>query len=222
MLRIALSIFLSGLFLGAGPCLVSCGPFLVSFIAGNKKNIKQSLWIWLIFSLSRVFAYLVLGVIAGLLSQEVIYRIYDDFLAKCIFFIGGSLVSLIGILMILNQYPQIRLCQLLKNKLVNQDTKSIAVFGLVIGLLPCAPLVTMLTYAGLISRHPGENLLYILAFGLGTATSPLLILSGLAGFIPRIISGASKTGAFGALRVFSIICGLIMIILGIQLIGKAS
>jgi sulfite exporter TauE/SafE len=83
--------------------------------------------------------------------------------------------------------------------------------------MPCAPLVSILIYAGLIAHNPFENLTYILVFGLGTSLSPLVLLSVLAGFIPRIILNAKEI----YVKVFNFICALIMLVLGLQLIRRA-
>src|SRR3989338_9489977 len=100
MLRICMSLFLSGIFLGSGPCLISCGPFLVTFIAGAKKGPKESFWIWLVFSSTRLFAYLVLGLLAGLFSQEIVYRMYQGNLGRYLLIFGGAFVLFLGTVMI--------------------------------------------------------------------------------------------------------------------------
>ncbi len=219
MIKTIASSFILGLSFGWGPCLASCGPLLLTYIAGTQKNVFKGLSAYLLFSFSRMFVYLVLGLAVFYSGKVMLTKFFNFF--PLILAGSGAFVIFLGILIALGKNINLIPCAFLHKHIIESDKKSMVTLGLVMGLLPCAPLVTMLTYAGLISRHAGENLLYTLAFGLGTAASPLLILAGLAGFIPRIISGASKTGAFTALRVFSIICGLIMIILGIQLIGKA-
>ncbi len=213
MLNIGLSLFLTGLFLGAGPCLVSCGPFLVSFIAGNKKDFKQSLWIWFVFSLSRIFAYLVLGVLTGLLSQTIISRIYEGRILKYIFICAGMFVFLIGLLMIFNKLPQIKACEILKKKLISNHSKSIIIFGLVIGFLPCAPLLGVLAYIALISKSILRGVFYCLSFGLGTLISPLIIMVLCASWLAKILG--SEERLFG---IFQKICAVIILFLGIQLI----
>lgn len=213
MLRVGISLFLSGVFLGAGPCLIGCGPLLASFIAGNKKDIKQSIRIWLIFSLSRILAYLILGLLIGLLSQEVVYRYYDSGVAKHLFIIGGIFISLIGALMVLNRLSQFKICNILNDKLIKNDTKSVFIFGLVIGLLPCAPLSGILIYVALISKSIFKAIFYCFSFGLGTFASPLIIMAICASFIAKLLGGQEK-----AFNIFQKICGLIIIILGVQLI----
>lgn len=213
MLKIALSLFLSGIFLGAGPCLVSCGPFLVSFIAGNNKNFKQSLWIWFIFSLTRIFAYLILGLIVGLLSQEFLYKIYNGNITKYIFILGGAFVFLIGTLMVFNKYPEIKACEAFKKNLLNKENKSIITFGLIIGFLPCAPLLGILTYVALISTNILKAVFYCFSFGVGTLISPLIIMAFCASAISKLL--ISQENIY---KIFKIVCGIIILFLGLRLI----
>ncbi len=212
MLKIGLSLFLTGLFLGAGPCLISCGPFLVSFIAGNKKSFKESLWICLVFSLTRLFAYLVLGVIAGLFSQTVISGIYEKGLARWLFIGAGVFVSVIGLLMIIGKYPQIKICQVLKKSLLSKDTKSIAIFGLIIGFLPCAPLLGILAYVALISKSIARAVFYCFSFGVGTLISPLILMALCASAIAKLVGSQERV-----FSIFQKICGVIILFLGLQL-----
>jgi sulfite exporter TauE/SafE len=91
------------------------------------------------------------------------------------------------------------------------------VLGLIIGLLPCAPLLAVFSYLGLVSRTWWHNLLYSLSFGLGTLLSPLLLLAGLTGLIPRFLQGKKEL----YYKIFSFISGLIIIFLGLQLAKRA-
>jgi len=213
MLSIGLSLFLTGLFLGAGPCLVSCGPFLVSFIAGNKKDFKQSLRIWFIFSISRIFAYLVLGLFTGLLSQTLISKVYETILAKYLLIFGGLFVLLIGILMIINKFPQMKLCNCLEENLISKDKISIAIFGLIVGFLPCAPLLGVLTYVALISKSILKAVFYCFSFGLGTLISPLILMVICASYISKLLGSEVRI-----YNIFQKICAAIIIFLGYQLL----
>jgi sulfite exporter TauE/SafE len=214
MLRICFSLFLSGIFLGSGPCLVSCGPFLVSFISGASKDFKESFRIWSIFSLTRIFAYTVLGFIAGLFSQEVVYRIYQGNFGRYLLIFGGIFLCFIGMVMILGGRKQNRICRVLEEGFIKRGIKSAAIFGLVIGFIPCAPLLAILSYIVLISGSWSKGMLYSFSFGLGTLISPLIILIFLASLVPKMLD---KTKFFS---IFQKLCGLIIGILGIGLIIK--
>ena len=63
MSEIALSSFLLGLAFGWGPCLASCGPLVLSYSVGTQKNHWQGLVLYLVFSASRIFIYVMLAVL---------------------------------------------------------------------------------------------------------------------------------------------------------------
>ncbi len=105
----------------------------------------------------------------------------------------------------------------LQEKMLEQDKKSTVILGLLIGFLPCAPLLVILSYVGLISKTWTNSLLYSFSFGMGTFVSPLILLAIFAGLIPQFL--LNKKAVYS--RIFSFICGLVIILLGIQLITQA-
>ena len=107
-----------------------------------------------------------------------------------------------------------RICSLVSGW-VNRRLSGIqpAVLGLIVGLLPCAPLLAALSYIGLVSFSWQRCIIYSLVFGLGTLISPLILLALGAGVVPRLL--LNKPGISRALR---LICGLIIMFLGVQLI----
>lgn len=212
MLRLAFALFLTGIALGAGPCLASCGPMLISYTAATKKGIKDSLRLYLIFSLSRIFVYLILGLVVGLLSQVFLLGSYQQDIAKFIYLIGGGFIFLLGLLIMLGREPRFKFCQVLRNNFIEKDAKSIFVFGLVVGISPCAPLIAVLSYIGLASLSWFKGALLSLSFGLGTVISPLVLLVIFAGFINKLFK---QNEHFYAL--FQKICGAILCFLGLHL-----
>jgi len=83
--------------------------------------------------------------------------------------------------------------------------------GFLIGILPCAPLVAILTYIACVATNVLYGIIYALSFGVGTVV-PLIILGPLVGFFPeRVLKSASP------LRIFRAICGAILILFGLQL-----
>lgn len=209
-----LNIFLLGLTFGWGPCLVSCGPLLLSYVAGAKKDSLKGITTYLLFSISRIFVYLVLGLLVFFLGRFVFEHLVNFFKVSLI--AGGVFVILMAILMFLGKSINLPACSFLHKHILEKDKKSVITLGLVSGLMPCAPLVTILIYAGLISRNPVENLIYTFVFGLGTSLSPLIILVALAGLIPKLMANVKESHV----RFFNLICALIMIFLGIQLIQR--
>ncbi len=227
MTKIMLGFFLSGLLFGSGPCIPSCGSILISYIAGTKKNILKGLIVYSLFSLARIFAYLLLGVAVFFFGRWTLERLLGSF-SKWVFILGGGFIALIGLLMVLGGslkfFAKFRawlnsseFLRRLQKNILEHDKKSIVIFGLVIGLIPCAPLLSLLTYIGLASKTWTQSLLYSFSFGLGTFVSPLILFVILAGIIPQFLIDKGAVYA----RAFSSICGLIIMFLGMQLISRA-
>jgi sulfite exporter TauE/SafE len=202
-----------GLGFGLGPCLASCGPILISYIAGTKKNIPASLATYVLFSLARVVAYLILGILVFSLGKF-ITQTWLVGLSRHIFIIGGAFIILLGILTAFGRRFDFKTCRFFEKNLLKEYHKSAFLLGLIIGFLPCAPLLALLGYVGLVSKTWSQALSYCFVFGLGTVVSPLFILSALSGLIPRFLED-QKEIYYG---VISLVCGLIMIFLGLQLI----
>jgi len=212
MNKLIISFFLMGLSLGLGPCLVSCGPLLISYIAGTHKTVYRSALAYILFSLSRIFVYLVLGLLVFFFGQIAERPFYGYFLSYTFVF-GGVFIIIIGLLMALGKNIDFKFCRRLDGLLLKKDKKTLLVLGIIIGIMPCLPLVSVLYYIGLVAKSVFDSLLYSFCFGLGTIISPLFILAALTGFIPSILSKHNK---FYSL--FNSLCGLILVILGAQLI----
>ena len=120
-----------------------------------------------------------------------------------------------GLLIILGNQPNFRLCQLLQKNLIKKDAKSIITLGLLFGAMPCLPLVGILSYISIISKSVLTSLLFMLSFGLGTLVSPLLILSVAAGSVPRLVERYERLSFL-----FKLLSGLIIMMLGLQEVAR--
>ena len=216
MNRIAVSIFLLGLLFGSGPCLVSCGPMLISYAAGTRKNINAGILFYSLFSLARVLVYLVFSLTIFFLGRLALDNRISGSFSKYLFIIGGAFLILIGFLMAIGRGISLKPCQGLYDNFIEKDNKSAIMLGLIAGLLPCAPLLAVFSYLGLISKSWLLALFYALSFGLGTFISPLVLLTLLAGVMPSLLLKNNKTGE----RVFNFLCGAILIFLGLRLFWK--
>ena len=185
MLRICFSLFITGLLMGVGPCLVSCGPVLISYIAGTKRSAMQGLRSWFIFSLSRFLVTVFLGSIAGIAGAGLFSRFYHGISAPIIWFITGIFISFLGILIFFGIHTKIKVCGVLNQSLIQHDTKSLIALGILIGVLPCVPLLGVFSYITMASTHYSQGILMAAAFGLGTIISPLVLLSMAAGAVPK-------------------------------------
>jgi len=213
MNKIILNLFLAGLLFGSGPCLASCGPILISYIAATKKNIFKGLLTYILFSLARISVYLLLALLIFFLGKFTLERLSGDY-SKYIFIIGGSFIVLVGLLTALGKSLEIKPLKFLHKNILEHDKKSILIIGLVIGLIPCAPLLGIIAYVGLVSKSWAQSLIYGFSFGLGTFMSPLILLAILAGIIPQWLQDKQYY------YIFRFICGIIIIFLGLELIIK--
>jgi sulfite exporter TauE/SafE len=143
-------------------------------------------------------------------------RLFIGPLFKYIIILGGFFIVIVGLLMLLGKRWEFKLCQFLYKNILEHDKKSIVILGIIIGILPCAPLLAILSYTGLIAKSWLEAVLYSFSFGLGTFMSPLILLVMLAGAIPKFLLDKKEI-----YKVFSFVCGLIIVFLGIQLIRRA-
>jgi sulfite exporter TauE/SafE len=216
MNKIIISLFLTGLLFGSGPCVASCGPFLITYVAGTKKNVARAVIVYFLFSVARISVYAGLGLGVFFLSRFAVDSMLSS-LHRYVFVSGGAFIIAIGLFMTLGKRLKFGFWHAWRKNILEHDKKSVLLAGLIIGLLPCAPLLSVLAYVGLVSRTWDASLIYSLSFGVGTLASPLILLTVLAGLIPRIL--LEKKAEY--YPVFSFICGAIIIFLGAQLILRA-
>lgn len=160
--------------------------------------------------------YVVLALAIFFLSRFVVEGLLGS-LYKYVLIFGGGFIIIIGLFLAFGKKLEFSPWRFVYKNLLERDKKSIFTVGLIIGLLPCAPLLSILSYVGLISRTWVSSLLYSLSFGIGTFVSPLILLTILAGIIPRLF--LEKNAKYAS--IFSFICGFTIIFLGIQLILRA-
>ncbi len=208
------SFFISGVLLGSGACLISCGPILIFYFAGTGKDIKKSLISYGIFSFSRMLVYGLLGVLVFIIGQFATENIFGSFRVYTNVF-GGLFIMLVGFFMIFGKKPGAGLIAKLHNKLAGSDNAVVALLGIIIGLIPCGPLLAVLSYVGLFSNAWIDSLLYSLFFGLGTAISPVIIFVIFTGMFSQYVKISNS-------KIIDFTCGLIIIILGLQLIFRTS
>ncbi|MFA5357159.1 MAG: sulfite exporter TauE/SafE family protein, partial [Candidatus Omnitrophota bacterium] len=75
MNNIISGLFLTGVLFGSGPCVASCGPFLISYIAGTRKTAARGVVAYILFSSARVSVYIALGVSVFFLSRFAVERL---------------------------------------------------------------------------------------------------------------------------------------------------
>ena len=166
-------------FLGSLHCAAMCGPLMLAlpvpsggparFLAGR-----------LVYQLGRVTTYCLLGVVAGLAGHSLLLAGLQRWLS-----ITLGVVILLGFLLskkISLAAPVVRLVAKLKSAMSGQlrqrGFRSLALLGLLNGLLPCGLVYVALALA--IARGTlGGAVVYMAAFGLGTA--PMMLGISLSG-----------------------------------------
>jgi sulfite exporter TauE/SafE len=215
-MSIFISLFLTGILFGAGPCLVSCGPVLMSYICGTNKSVRESLSAYTLFSVSRIAVYIVLSLLVffvGHSGLELFIAEYGNYL----YILAGFFLILIGVYFVLGKRMEIKPFNLLYQNIIKGDTKNVVLLGIAYGLLPCAPFLGVLSYIGLVSKNLMQNILYAAMFGAGTFVSPLLLVSLAAGVVPGFMK--NKNGLVA--KIVRICCGLIALYMGGQLVRRA-
>lgn len=212
-MRVCTDIFIMGVILGVGPCLYFCAPIISPLIAATQSGWLKGLKSVILFSLSRIFAYVVLASVATVFGQLTIDRFYGDKLTKNIHFTIGLFILLIGVILLLGKSPRLKICQRLCRHTTSQSLKSLVILGLLIGFSPCLPMLGVLGYIASESKDLLYGAFLGLCFGLGTAISPLIPLGILSAGLPRLILRRERF-----LDIFNRICGLFLIYLGLQLI----
>lgn len=193
-------IFLQGFLAGAGPCTLICAPIVIPYIAGTQKTWQGGLRAVLIFNLTRLFVYTVLGGVVGYLGYYLFCLLQSRIWEKIIWSCAGIFIIALGILMMIGKEFKNPLCSLLQKKESNM-----ILLGLVVGVSPCLPLLGVLTEIMFIADKFYQGWLLGLAFGLGTLISPLLVLGTLAPLVPL------KT------QRLNFVCGLLLVLAGLSL-----
>lgn len=216
-MSIAVELFTAGLVLGASQCVISCVPMLILYIAGTREGWMEGLKATLIFSFSRLFAYVLLGLVAGFSSMFLADLLQNPEFDSYLWISAGAVVSLLGVLVILGKEPRFHLCRALSQHTVNDSTKSMALLGFIVGLAPCAPLLGILTYIAFSAESPLVGVFYALCFGIGTTIiTPIVILGVLASIAPRFLFKNPKI-----LDIFRRSCGVLLLFFGARLIVDA-
>ncbi|HAJ56876.1 MAG TPA: hypothetical protein DCL35_03795 [Candidatus Omnitrophica bacterium] len=214
MLRVTASLFFTGLVLGYGPCLLSCGPLLVSYITATKKSGISGLKVYLIFSATRLFVYLVFGILVGLFGERLLHRLFESSALALLFLLFGGFLAVLGALIMSGKSDIENKCSSFIHRYVEPEgIKNVIIFGLVVSLSPCLPLMGVLGFIALLSDTWAKGAMYMSAFAFGTIVSPLIILSVTAGWAARHLSRHSNI-----MRIVRLICGFMICLLGINLI----
>ena len=178
-----------GLAFGAGPCNITCLPYLGPVFVANQNNPSQAWRTVLPFSAGRLFGYAGLGLTAGMLGQAL-----ESWLASPVVgWVLGAATMAVGLSLLLRR-DKASSC----NKASHSNTVEVTlagkqensvplpgglfVMGAGMALNPCAPLATILVAASATgSAMTGMSL--GLGFGIGAIVIPAIVFAiGVAHF----------------------------------------
>jgi thiol:disulfide interchange protein DsbD len=214
-----LSALLLGIIYGATFCTLTCSPFIASYIIGSDRGTRRGVWLSVIFNGGRVVTYGLLGLAVGLAGGaflvEGVYALWG-----AIFF--GIAVALIGIWIAVRRRPGSacactkeaswaqRLWHRVEPREGDGGELSAAGMGLLIGLVPCPPLIALLVFSAAVGSA-ATGLVLGLLFGIGTVISPIIIIAAAAGWFSERIAMEAPAMRTGIRRV----AGVMLVLLGI-------
>lgn len=161
----------SGFLLGLGTgavCLAYCGPVIVPFIMGEGKTISGNITSLALFLTGRLLAYLLIGLLVGLLGNTLLQNFADKTV-----FMGVSYIILASLLIVYGFYRVREVCLghstvHLNKHFGNRFPLVVPVFGgLVTGMNFCPPLLLAITNA-METGKLSSSLIFFFMFFLGT------------------------------------------------------
>lgn len=210
-----LSILIQGFVIGSGPCMLVCAPILLPYIAGTKRTWQEGFKAALIFGLTRLTVYTLMGGVVGYIGYYLFQLFYNRLWGLYLWIFAGILIITLGFLIMLGKGIKNPVCRVLQKQTLEDSTKSMILLGILIGFSPCLPLIAVLTQIMFMAEHFYQGFLYGFAFGIGTVISPLLILGALTPLISEKLIRSERVG-----RVFNFICGVLLVMVGIYIIGQ--
>ena len=198
-----------------GPCLLVCGPILITYVTGNRKDLRASISDVLIFLSGRLLAYTVLGYLAGI-SGEFLKRLAGSS-SSVIFFkpFAGIISIILGLAILFNSSGFSRhRCQEARG--TRYGTAGLFLLGLAQGAVPCVPFTAILFEIALMSKSALHGAAYAFAFGSGTFLSGLLIFGAISGAMSVLAKNIIRSKE--ANIVFNLLAAILLILLGLSLI----
>ncbi|MCK4422149.1 sulfite exporter TauE/SafE family protein [candidate division WOR-3 bacterium] len=199
---------MAGFTMGWGPCLAYTAPLLLPYIGATKRNWQDGLKVGLVFSMGRLLALAILGGLATVIFSF-INRFFPPQKSGWLYLIVAFFMIIMGILIILDKGFKVHIGK----SILDKGDKSMFLFGFLMGIAPCVPYVAILTYIACVAENSIlVGVLYAALFAIGTAIAPV-VLGTVMGIIPGKLFRSAKW-----LRVFRVVCGIILILFGLQLI----
>lgn len=187
---VLISVFLMGL-LGGVHCLGMCGGVVAMLTAGLDPQVRSNpskvALFHLNYNLGRILSYILMGVVFGLLGAVLAQTLQMNSFDKALRVFSGVLMIMVGLyiggwssgIQRLEKFGAkfwALLQPLTKRFLPVKDLKSAFFTGLLWGGIPCGLVYGALSFA-IVSGSATQGGLIMLAFGLGTLPSLLLMAS---------------------------------------------
>lgn len=178
------TVWLLGVSMGLTACTVTCLPFMGTWALGRASGQREAFVHTGVFLAGRVTTYTVLSSLAGALGLGLAQALGGAWGNALI---GGASI-LAGIWLL---RPADKACGSVRTPAVapmrfqrKTDGLPPLFLGAALSLTPCTPLASLLALAAH-SGSPAQGAAYGLAFGLGAAMTPILVLVPLAGRLGR-------------------------------------
>lgn len=201
-----MAIFIQGMVIGSGPCLLLCAPVVLPLVAGTQRSFWEGFFAVIEFSFGRILVYTLLGGLFGYFGYWLTGFLIDPRAAAAVWVAVGGFIIFLGGLLVFGREWGNQFCH-------KYSGESLFLMGILVGLSPCLPLLAILTQIALFSRQIWIGALYGLSFGLGTLFSPLIIIGALLPLIPGYLFKEERVR-----RIFNAICGMTLILVGAYLI----
>lgn len=206
------TVWLLGVSMGLTACTVTCLPFMGTWALGRASGRMEAFLHTGVFLAGRVATYTLLAALAGALGLS---------LAKALGSSWGNVVIggaslLAGAWLLAGRRPA---CGGAAPRLTLQpvhlhrkrDSLPPLFLGAALSLTPCTPLASLLALASQ-AGSPADGAAYGLAFGLGAAVTPILVLVPLAGRLGREL----KSGRAWMARWLVWAAAIVLIVLGLR------
>ncbi|RMG71558.1 MAG: sulfite exporter TauE/SafE family protein [Nitrospirae bacterium] len=215
--------FLTGLSGGFGHCLGMCGPLVAAY---SLKLGRASMFSHLLYNSGRIFTYMFLGGVVGLVGSFV--RVVSDIepLQRAIMVFAGLLIILMGLSMaglfrsLINRLEGNLIGGVVKrfSGFINSSLSAGMLFplGLVMGFIPCGLVYTALVVVARAAMEEGSHTVALLKGGL------MMGLFG-AGTFPSLVVFAKVVGFIGQRARANIyrVSSLLLIFMGVYFVYRA-
>jgi hypothetical protein len=204
-----LKLFLIGLTSSFSTCMLFCSPLLCGYVGGTRTGWLSGIRASAIVLITRLLGFGILGGVAFILKKVLL----DWFMeSKNILSIGGSLfIILLGVIIIFGRSKVNIFCKIKERFKRISQPYDLILLGLLMAFIPCPPHLVLMSYIALTSPSFIWGMGAGMVFGIGTSFLPLVLATGMSQ-IPQIILKP------GVLRGFRILCGIIVIAVGLQLL----